>query len=96
MHHIFGNIANAFQQYPAAVLQFTDALADNPNDAYAYFHRRGNAYSGAYYQKQLALADYEAALHFSPHFTNAYLRRDRLRSAMSMPAAPPVGSKESR
>jgi tetratricopeptide (TPR) repeat protein len=81
VHHILGNIANACSQYPLAVTQFTAALIDNPNDAYAYF-RRGNAYAGIGEQQQ-ALADYEAAIHCSPHLGSAYLRRNRLRAAMS-------------
>ena len=59
--------------YKEAVAQFTQAIADNPNDAVAYY-QRGYSYVKLR-DHESALPDFSAAIKLDPFYTSAYMYR---------------------
>lgn len=85
MHQFLGGIYLAFGQYQSAATQYNQASLDNPADAFAHF-RCGNVYS-LQGDEHAALREYEAAVTLSPHFRQAYMRREQLKRTIVVPTS---------
>ena len=81
IRHVEGNFLSLVRQYDAAAASFSGAITMNPKDHFAYY-RRGNAYLASG-KKQLALADFDAAVQLNPRFKQAKAMRDKVASEVA-------------
>ena len=92
VHQLLGGLCLATGQYQSAADHYRQAAIQNPADAFAHF-RYGNICS-LQGDERTALKEYELAVQCSQHFRQAYVRRERLKRTIVVPASSDASTTE--